>query len=90
MTTKMKKTTDYEAELRQAFKVFDRDNSGTISPDELRHVLESIGDRVTGQELDEMMKEADLDRNGSIDCKIPLCLFFFALFSGVFMCLLFG
>jgi len=67
MMTRNSKPTDTQEELKQAFKVFDRDNSGTISADELRQVLKSLGDDFTDKEIDEMMKQADLDGNGSID-----------------------
>ena len=32
-----------EAEVRKAFKVFDRDGNGFISPAELRHVMTNLG-----------------------------------------------
>lgn len=63
------KATDEEAELRAAFEVFDRDGSGTISAEEMRHVMRSIGEELTDAEIEEMIKEADTDGNGSIDCK---------------------
>ncbi|KAI0551337.1 calmodulin [Xylaria curta] len=66
MTCKVK-SADLEEELRQAFKVFDRDNSGSISPEELRSVMASIGEKVTDEEVDEMIREADQDGDGRID-----------------------
>ncbi|KUL87460.1 hypothetical protein ZTR_04532 [Talaromyces verruculosus] len=61
------KATDEEAELRAAFEVFDQDGSGTISADEMRRVMKSIGEELTDAEIDEMIKEADTDGNGTID-----------------------
>lgn len=52
-----------------AFKVFDRDGSGTISREELRHVLINIGEGFTEKEIDEMIQEADKDGDGQIDYK---------------------
>ncbi|MCJ1479366.1 hypothetical protein MMC13_008051 [Lambiella insularis] len=63
------KDTDVEEELQRAFQVFDQDNNGTISADELRNVLKSLGEAHTDEEINDMMHEADLDRNGSIDYK---------------------
>jgi calmodulin len=63
------KATDEEAELRAAFEVFDQDGSGTISADEMRRVMKSIGEELTDAEIDEMIKEADTDGNGTIDCE---------------------
>lgn len=62
------KETDTETELRQAFRVFDQDDSGSISADELRHVMKSIGENLTDEEFDEMLKMADTNGDGQIDC----------------------
>jgi calmodulin len=48
--------------------VFDRDNNGFISAAELRHVMTSIGEKLTDDEVDEMIREADQDGDGRIDC----------------------
>jgi len=69
MARKMKDT-DSEEEIREAFKVFDRDNNGFISAAELRHVMTSIGEKLTDDEVDEMIREADQDGDGRIDCKL--------------------
>lgn len=63
------KETDSEQELINAFKVFDKDGSGTISSEELRNALKSLGENLTNEELDEMIKLADKDGDGHIDCE---------------------
>lgn len=53
----------------QKLQVFDRDGTGTISKDELRQVMKSIGESLTEAEIDEMLHFADSDGSGTIDCK---------------------
>lgn len=69
MMSRKVKAADSDSELRAAFAVFDRDNSGTISADELRNVMKSIGENLSDAEIDEMIKEADANGDGNIDCK---------------------
>ncbi|KAG7005624.1 hypothetical protein G7Y79_00018g044310 [Physcia stellaris] len=61
------KASDSDAELRAAFEVFDKDGSGTINAQELFQVMKSIGEDFTEAQIDEMLKEADHDGNGTID-----------------------
>jgi calmodulin len=53
-----------------SLQVFDRDNNGFISAAELRHVMTSIGEKLTDDEVDEMIREADQDGDGRIDCSL--------------------
>ena len=50
------KDTDTEEELVEAFKVFDRDGNGYISAAELRHVMTNLGEKLTEEEVDEMIR----------------------------------
>jgi calmodulin len=59
---------NFELEMRSAFKVFDKDGSGTISPEEMAQVMQSLGEKLSDEELEFMIKEVDKDGNGSIDC----------------------
>jgi Ca2+-binding EF-hand superfamily protein len=61
------KDTDSEEELREAFKVFDKDGNGFISAAELRHVMTNLGEKLSDAEVDEMIKEADVDGDGQIN-----------------------
>lgn len=60
---------DSDAELRAAFRVFDKDDNGTIDTAELRQLMKSIGEDLTDEQIEEMIREADQDGDGSIDCK---------------------
>ena len=66
MVKKMKRT-DTEEELLEAFKVFDRDGNGYITSHELRYIMTNLGEGLTTAEVEEMVKEADLDNDGQID-----------------------
>ena len=66
MVRKMKDT-DTEEELLEAFKVFDRDSNGYITSHELRHVMSKLGENLTPEDLEQMIKEADIDGDGQID-----------------------
>jgi calmodulin len=61
------KETDTEEEVINAFKVFDKDGNGMISSTELRHVMTTLGDQLTDEEVDEMIREADIDGDGYIN-----------------------
>merc|ERR1719370_680708 len=50
-----------------AFKVFDEQGTGIISAAELRHVLTNLGEKLTGEEVDEMVREADLGGEGQFN-----------------------
>ncbi|XP_059085043.1 uncharacterized protein LOC131882037 isoform X3 [Tigriopus californicus] len=58
-----------EDSLKDAFKIFDKDDDGFISVSELRHIMQGLGEKMTDQELDEMVREADSDNDGLINYK---------------------
>ena len=56
-----------EEEIREAFRVFDKDGNGFISAAELRHVMTNLGEKLTDEEVDEMIREADIDGDGQVN-----------------------
>ncbi|KAI0497522.1 hypothetical protein KFK09_020753 [Dendrobium nobile] len=56
-----------EDELKEVFKVFDRDQNGFISATELKNVLISLGEKLTDEEAEQMIKEADFDGDGRVN-----------------------
>lgn len=58
--------TSDEDEIKEAFRVFDKDGNGKISRHELRHVMKNLGEKLSDEEIDEMITEADVDGDGEI------------------------
>lgn len=56
-----------EDQLRQLFRLFDRDGNGFITAAELAHSMAKLGHALTAEELTGMIKEADLDGDGTIN-----------------------
>ncbi|KAJ4819915.1 Calmodulin [Rhynchospora pubera] len=61
------KDKESEEELREAFRVFDKNQDGFISGAELRHVMTNLGEKLTNEEVQEMVREADTDGDGQIN-----------------------
>jgi len=64
---KHKKDVDAEKELEEAFKVFDKDGKGVVQTKELKAVLTSMGEKLTEEEVEGIIKACDQD--GSINLK---------------------
>ncbi|XP_055297240.1 calmodulin-like isoform X2 [Sitodiplosis mosellana] len=67
MMSKKMKVAEGEDELKEAFRVFDKNNDGLISATELRHVMTNLGERLSDAEVDDMIKEADSDNDGFVN-----------------------
>jgi calmodulin len=61
------KNLDIEGDIKRAFAVFDKQGLGKIPTAELRHYLVSIGETLTEEEADAMMKAADPTGTGFIE-----------------------
>lgn len=58
--------TDLEEEYITAFKIFDRDGDGLLSAQELKHVLINMGEKLSDQDVEDMIHEVDSDGDGQI------------------------
>jgi calmodulin len=67
MMAKKLKETDLEEDIREAFRVFDKNSSGIISTMELRHIMTNLGEKLKDSEIDEMIRHADIDGDGSVN-----------------------
>merc|ERR1712066_867921 len=48
-------------DLKQVFRVFDKDGNGYVSTSEIKFVLNSVGLHFSDEEIVEMVQEADID-----------------------------
>jgi calmodulin len=53
--------------LIEAFKVFDKDGNGFITSHELRNIMIQLEEDLTPEEIEEMVREADINNDGQID-----------------------
>ncbi len=62
-----KLTEDQLAELKESFRLFDKDEDGKINIEDLRMVMRSLGYYQTEKELQEMLEEVDINNDHCID-----------------------
>lgn len=79
MMARKMKDTDSEEEIREAFRVFDKDGNGFISAAELRHVMTNLGEKLTDEEVDEMIREADIDGDGQVNYEGCIAFIFLSI-----------
>lgn len=60
------KKEDAEESLREAFKKFDRDGNGYISPDELLYVVCNSGEKLSREEAEELISMFDKNDDGQL------------------------
>ncbi|XP_037948978.1 uncharacterized protein LOC119680298 [Teleopsis dalmanni] len=66
MSFQLKDTGSYE-KTYEAFRVFDKNGTGRISMNELRCIMTSLGEKLTKEEVEELIQDADIDVNGQIN-----------------------
>ena len=57
---------DAEEEIKEAFKIFDKAATGFVPCKDLREVLISLGEKLQDEEIDEMIRAADVNGDGQI------------------------
>merc|ERR1712126_196933 len=67
MTKNVQDDGDIEEEIREAFRVFDREGHGFITVPDLTQVLTSLGDKLSEDESRELVEEADIDGDGNVN-----------------------
>ncbi|KAK1415355.1 hypothetical protein QVD17_31136 [Tagetes erecta] len=56
----------FDRQLRDAFKVIDKDGTGYVVVADLKHILTSIGEKLEPAEFDEWIREIDVGSDGKI------------------------
>ncbi|CAI2738658.1 unnamed protein product [Dicrocoelium dendriticum] len=56
-----------ERDLRDAFRVLDKNKRGEIDVEDLRWILKELGDDLTEEEIDDMIRDTDTDGSGFVD-----------------------
>ena len=54
-------------ELKEAFRIYDRDGQGFITTDVLKEIIREIDNELTEDDLDQIIEEVDEDGSGTLD-----------------------
>ncbi|XP_031351633.1 troponin C-like isoform X5 [Photinus pyralis] len=60
-------TAAIQLELKGAFRFYDKEGNGFITTDVLREILKELDDKLSDDELDNMIDEIDADGSGTVD-----------------------
>ncbi|KAJ4455447.1 putative Calmodulin-related protein [Paratrimastix pyriformis] len=63
---KLQDSLNIEEELKEAFQCFDKNHTGFVDARELRAMLTQVGEKLTDEEVDEMIREADCDSDSKV------------------------
>jgi calmodulin len=66
MAKKTKEAED-EQELREAFRVFDKKNTGSIETGDLKTIFRALDPDMPDEEIDQIITEVDEDGSGTLD-----------------------
>merc|ERR1712126_82185 len=56
-----------KAELKEAFRVYDKEGQGFITTGQLREIIAELDPRLTSEDLDGIIEEIDEDGSGTMD-----------------------
>ncbi|KAK7075719.1 hypothetical protein SK128_024944 [Halocaridina rubra] len=56
-----------KAELKEAFRIYDKEGNGFITTEVLREILSEIDNKLTPEDLDGIIEEVDEDGSGTLD-----------------------
>ena len=67
IVNRREKDVDTEEEVLKAFKFFDKEGNGLININDLKYIMINVSKNLSEAEIDDMLKEADLDMDGFIN-----------------------
>ena len=66
--------------IKKHFRIFDKDKDGFLTVAELRKIMSSMGEKMSRNELDAMLREADSGNDGLISCQGKIVFIYFPFF----------
>lgn len=69
MMAKRSKDADTMEQAMEAFRVFDKNNRGVITVNDLKNVLQNIGEKLTPKEVEDLLDGIQISANGEFDYK---------------------
>lgn len=54
-------------EINEAFNIFDKDQNGSLDATELKRVFTKLGEHMSDKEMEDQIKDFDLDRDGEMN-----------------------
>merc|ERR1739838_52173 len=67
LMTKKTREAEEEKEVREAFRILDKEGKGTIDSDVLKEILMALDESFTQADVDEIVDEIDEDGSGAVD-----------------------
>jgi len=56
----------YEKDLVEAFRVFDRDDNGLITENDIRVIFTTLGEVISLEEVNSLLEQVQIDDNGKV------------------------
>ncbi|XP_061173350.1 calmodulin-A-like [Saccostrea echinata] len=56
----------FEEEIREAFRRYDKDGNGVISQSEFKLLFSSFGEKISDEEMKELLSRTEIDKEGNI------------------------
>jgi Ca2+-binding EF-hand superfamily protein len=56
-----------EQQMREAFRMFDSYGNGLVNLMQMRNALQNLGEKLRDDEIDELIREADIDAEGNVN-----------------------